>query len=177
MNDVWKSEEEVTYIKPNFSQIFWRNRQYFEKYVQILVSQTSSNFKTPRCSLKMLGFTWQFQHFLVFGNRRKSDLRVFEVLLDTQTTQLVTSLCIMTFKKPHYLKTTQNIAHQFVRLAINHDVRTYKCSLDCFLSLYTAIQAVRWKLCGNMSLIVLLAHKINMNTCNCINCFHGFRDM
>ena len=52
--------------------IFSRNRGKFRKYVQILVSRTSSNFKTRRSALKRHGFASQFQLFSLFGNPRRS---------------------------------------------------------------------------------------------------------
>ena len=52
--------------KANFVLDFLTNSGSFEKYVKTLVRRTSSNFKTPRSSLKMLGFTSHFQ-LTLFG--------------------------------------------------------------------------------------------------------------
>ena len=79
IDDVWKSEEEITKTKLNFTSIFLRNTGQFENYVQTLVSRTSSDLKTPRSLLKMLDFASQFQLFSVFGNRRT--ILVFELFI------------------------------------------------------------------------------------------------
>ena len=71
VDDTRKSEEEMTIIMQNFTKIFSRNTAIVWE-VQALASRTSSDFKTPQSSWKMLGFASQFQLLSVFGNRRKS---------------------------------------------------------------------------------------------------------
>ena len=74
VDDVWKSEEEITKTRLNVTSIFLRNTALFEKYVQIFVSRTSFDFKTPRLchAISTLHGVWKSEEVL---------LLVFEVLL------------------------------------------------------------------------------------------------
>ena len=61
----WKSEEEITYIRPASSLIFSQNIGSFEKHVQTLVRRTSSDFKTPRCLVSTPLGVWKLEEVLL----------------------------------------------------------------------------------------------------------------
>ena len=80
VENIWKSKEEITQIRPVFSLIFSQNTGLYEKYVQTLVTRTFSHFKTPRSSLQNTRPHLVFSTPLDIWESEEVVLLVFELL-------------------------------------------------------------------------------------------------